>query len=961
VTDQRQAPRSWSEYLSVWALFFLLPFALTGLAVTQLMALHREAAIRETRASLSRTVQRLLFRASEANYVKSWFSRAQQASTTSASPNSSPLSQAGSRSTRAHPTFALLLGPRENVASWTVLRDLQNFLGQRKPLSEAVHSRLVNILGWGFEPDECARHPETPLAIRWFKQEAWFMWKTAPMGSISSPNSTVRPDSLLSHPEVSPDHRQRVEPAIIGICQPPPLAQRLAEHLRRGTFLTGLRVALFDRPQRTLRQSPGIPAAHLQAAMAAGKNSFSQFLEFPESVGVTETSRDGVSLYLEQPLPYTAHPTMTRNAWYVLTGMLLFMTIWSLSGFQESLATSLARRLEINYRYVFLAPLLAGCILALMVTSSRTEVRNHEWENVLRQALLSFDDDFQLEVQACRRRFDALTQHPDLLHGRFSQFDRTFATSYRRRFLDCLVLFDWNTEMIYARGSHLDDKGLAIAFSLLAKKTIAAALGVPPSRFMDRQFELLQDMLDDGELGGYFNFHQVDELRLFSLGKTKYWTLTHVYPHTSASAPAIITFRRLHQSAISTYLRHYLVRPRPIRLLVRNRETGAWFPDSTPPEEIKVIADMIARNGEATPQHVSYAGTSCFAAGIPGQNLSGHDLIAIAPAQLLAGSETPISHVIMAALVLGICIGFTGIFRLKAGVLHPLATIEQGIQALQSGNNTFRIPERDKDELGTLSAAFNHVLETSHELNAAKIIQERLLPTDMPTIAGFRCGSWYSIGKAIGGDYIDLFETPGHQLIMLAGDIAGRGIDAGLLMAMVKSMVALHFVEQRPEADLLPFLNDILGTVTSRRRSMSMVLAAISPQDAEVRLFFAGNGYPLLWRADTTTADFIGIPRYPLGTASAQPFPSLSLVLQPGDLLFFYTSGFPEALNPRDESFGYSRLCSSLEQAMVQAPNAPISHLRTALQTHAAHRISMDDISCLFLQRVPTPKGSDHD
>jgi hypothetical protein len=66
----------------------------------------------------------------------------------------------------------------------------------------------------------------------------------------------------------------------------------------------------------------------------------------------------------------------------------------------------------------------------------------------------------------------------------------------------------------------------------------------------------------------------------------------------------------------------------------------------------------------------------------------------------------------------------------------------------------------------------------AQELSAARVIQQQLLPKELPTLPGWRLAAYYRPARAIGGDFYDFLELPDGQVALVAGDVTDKGITA---------------------------------------------------------------------------------------------------------------------------------------------------------------------------------------
>ncbi len=181
-----------------------------------------------------------------------------------------------------------------------------------------------------------------------------------------------------------------------------------------------------------------------------------------------------------------------------------------------------------------------------------------------------------------------------------------------------------------------------------------------------------------------------------------------------------------------------------------------------------------------------------------------------------------------------------------------------------------------------------------HELQLAAEIQRGMLPGRMPD--GFPVVGINRPAHEVSGDFFDIVELPGGRIAFAIGDVAGKGINAALLMARTSSIFHCLAKSHRRPAALLATINQELCE-TDGRRGMFVTMAAgvLDRATGSVLLANAGHEPPLLYRDGDFTAFPAGAP--PLGIAASLVPPTMpeQWIELGGGALYLFTDGLTES------------------------------------------------------------------
>jgi len=213
----------------------------------------------------------------------------------------------------------------------------------------------------------------------------------------------------------------------------------------------------------------------------------------------------------------------------------------------------------------------------------------------------------------------------------------------------------------------------------------------------------------------------------------------------------------------------------------------------------------------------------------------------------------------------------------------------------------------------------------TRELRTAREVQHRLLPP--PEVSG---DSWtvtsrsYPAG-ALAGDFYDIVEHENSIIDIAIADVAGKGLAAGLIMAVAKSLIPLAATQDSP-GDALGELNERLFPLLSNREFVALAYARFDPRDGTLQIANAGLPDPYLLR-HTGPVETLGVEgdRLPLGIRRGIPYFTSKFSIHPADRLLLVTDGIPEAADPKDNPIGYEGLARLLDSSLEWAGNSTTS------------------------------------
>jgi serine/threonine-protein kinase RsbW len=197
-----------------------------------------------------------------------------------------------------------------------------------------------------------------------------------------------------------------------------------------------------------------------------------------------------------------------------------------------------------------------------------------------------------------------------------------------------------------------------------------------------------------------------------------------------------------------------------------------------------------------------------------------------------------------------------------------------------------------------LANALENAALYERERKIAETLQLSLLPRHVPDVPAARVWARYLPGTdlVVGGDFWDVIELPYQRLLLVVGDVAGRGEPAAIVMGRLRTVIRSLANAEITPADLISALNRFL---VDHEDEMATCLCAVLDQTTgAVRV--ANAGHPPLLRISRSgqTAYLGGATGLPLGVRAFATYEEVTFSVEPGELLVLFTDGLVER---RDE------------------------------------------------------------
>jgi serine phosphatase RsbU (regulator of sigma subunit)/anti-sigma regulatory factor (Ser/Thr protein kinase) len=236
-----------------------------------------------------------------------------------------------------------------------------------------------------------------------------------------------------------------------------------------------------------------------------------------------------------------------------------------------------------------------------------------------------------------------------------------------------------------------------------------------------------------------------------------------------------------------------------------------------------------------------------------------------------------------------------------------------------------------------------------NELRVARLIQQSLLPKQLPVATGWRFAARYQPARAVGGDFYDFVELPDGTLGLMVGDVTDKGVPAALVMATTRSILRTAAQRLASPGEVLQRTNDALCGDIPPNMFVTCLYAILDPATGRVKYANAGHDLPFLRHGSGVSE--LRARGMPLGLMPDMIYEEKEVVVAPGDRVLFYSDGLVEAHNAEREMLGFPRL-EALMGEIDATPDDVIEQLLLALEQWTGQDWEQeDDITLVVLER----------
>ena len=304
----------------------------------------------------------------------------------------------------------------------------------------------------------------------------------------------------------------------------------------------------------------------------------------------------------------------------------------------------------------------------------------------------------------------------------------------------------------------------------------------------------------------------------------------------------------------------------------------------------------------------------------------------------------------------------------------------RGVISLQNVDRENAFSDSDMRLLETLANSMSVALENARlweqeklyrralerELEIGREIQTGFLPEELPVVKGWEIAASLLPAREVAGDFYDAFELPDGNIGLVIADVCDKGVGAALFMTLFRSLIRItanqdnfehtgnagdsFFTAEHLQRALRLTNNYIAETHHASGMFATLFFGILDPHNGRLMYVNGGHEPPLILRSGNVRESLCKTGPA-VGAIPGCHFDVQIVQLDPGEMLFAFTDGAPEAKDPRGEFFGHERLLQILRRC-GSSSHELVGAIEADLHRYMGGATQFDDITLLAVRRM---------
>ena len=293
-------------------------------------------------------------------------------------------------------------------------------------------------------------------------------------------------------------------------------------------------------------------------------------------------------------------------------------------------------------------------------------------------------------------------------------------------------------------------------------------------------------------------------------------------------------------------------------------------------------------------------------------------------------------------------------------VVRNLQGVNGSLARITGGKLTETVDARASCEFSELSDSINTTVTAlrgyidaaekrmEQELKMAAEIQNAALPKNFNVPSEhIELYALMTPARQVGGDFYDFFSIGPEQSCFVIADVSGKGIPAAMFMMRAKTAIKYYARSGNGPAEVLSQVNNTLCEDNDKEMFVTVWLGILEMKTGIMRCCSAGHEYPVLMRAGGDYELLKTVHGMMLGTFEHISMKEYELQLNPGDRVFVYTDGVPEAVNEKAEQYGSKRMTRTLTALKELPQEQLLKGMLADIREFAGEAEQFDDITMM--------------
>lgn len=232
------------------------------------------------------------------------------------------------------------------------------------------------------------------------------------------------------------------------------------------------------------------------------------------------------------------------------------------------------------------------------------------------------------------------------------------------------------------------------------------------------------------------------------------------------------------------------------------------------------------------------------------------------------------------------------------------------------------------------------------ELQMASVVQNMLMPSNLPINEHLHMSARYHPQKEIGGDYFDYIKLSDEEGVFCMADVSGKGISAALIMANFQGYLHSVLALKLSLTETILLLNERVIESAKGERFITIFLAKYNYHDKQLTYVNAGHNPPIMHKKAKTSLLSEGC----VGLGMLDQIPSINVgceTIEAGTLITCYTDGMVEQENDKGKEFGVEKMAEIIQSHHRLVPEEINTLLFKSIENFKGNKSFSDDIALL--------------
>ena len=299
-------------------------------------------------------------------------------------------------------------------------------------------------------------------------------------------------------------------------------------------------------------------------------------------------------------------------------------------------------------------------------------------------------------------------------------------------------------------------------------------------------------------------------------------------------------------------------------------------------------------------------------------------------------------------------------FLVQIMVVDNLLRVNKSLNRITDGDLHEKVDVYTSSEFASLSDDINLTVDVlkgyidaaekrmEQELMLAHNIQDSALPKNFTfSHTGFEIFAIMDPAREVGGDFYDFFFVDKDKMALVIADVSDKGVPASLFMMRSKTAIrGLAEAGVEPE-EIFYRVNNELCEGNEINMFVTVWMGIIDLNTGDMRCLNAGHEYPAVRRKNGDYEILRDKHRLPLGAMKDMTYTGYDLHLDPGDCVYVYTDGVPDAINVNEEQYGIERMCEALNTYKEASMQGLLRAVKYDLDDYVGEADQFDDITMI--------------